>query len=331
MEPKFNVKKPGCVFIVFVTSLAYPLFLLLVEETVGIGRFYHRDSYTYFENAITEFSYEIFLSNFGNLYYLTVGMLGRDVSLLISLNMLCYAMTNCLLWTGLKKGVLKTAGYFQITLIVILIYEPYRAHFAIVPLKETFVFFGLALMLPYRGVIFSILGALISIGSTNRSLYYIFMRVYSSFFSRFPFFITTLSIIVGLLFYVYNSSFNLVNLDFLYSEPQSMTVRQYDNIPTYSDVPDGRVIRSIIWPLITIFGLAPVVSGSEGFLIFAPLSIFPPVLASFILLYRRSFWPILFLFLGLAVIAFLVPGYTAYIRYCWPLLFVFLLESNREH
>jgi hypothetical protein len=311
--------------LVFVISFFSCLLLLILERLVGIGWDFHPDAVTYTQK------HGVFVQNIfnqglsgvpNNLYFLVAYLLKGNVILLTSLNIFSYCVTNILI----SQTVRKYSRFWAFTkekkiiLLIILLFMPYRMHLAIHVLKDTLI------------ILFFVMCAVNS------------QKKYIAVLAFIPMFLTR----VIVLFYIaalqskkvlaWATPFMILFVAVYYQEITNfligqnelkMTFREFDNVPTFQNMGlIGTVIRGFVWPIFNLTGI---------YLLFSPSVMFFPLALGSMMLQFWSYWVFrkfaftLNSFLVMMFIAFLVPGFTSYLRYCYPLLVVLpllILKSN---
>ncbi len=292
---------------IYILSVLFLLLVSFLESLFGINWDYHPDSVYYLENSAniaSGLSYEN-LSN--NLYYYVVYLLDSNNTSLVLLNSLLYILTNKIIY---NEYIRNNPSYTKAEIIIILliILNPYRAHLAIHILKDTIVIFffilasvgSLKLKLP---------AFIILILVRTASIVYFLPFMIKKLKNKTIFFLSTLIII-----YIYQNYTNgIFNL-----QPVDMRFREFDNIPNFMDQGFlGAILRFITWPLLLISGC---------FILFMPNILVLPIGFSLILI---QIWSILkfkrlyfefSIIITMGVFAFLVTGFTSFIRYTLPLV-----------
>ena len=115
-----------------------------------------------------------------------------------------------------------------------------------------------------------------------------------------------------------------------------MTFRGFDSVPSFHELGIlGSIIRSILWPILYLTG---------AFIFLSPtIFYFPIAIGSFCLNLwiikhfkdLRSLVPVLLsVYVSMAIFAFIVSGFTSFIRYCLPLIAILPIllinEENRQ-
>ena len=97
-----------------------------------------------------------------------------------------------------------------------------------------------------------------------------------------------------------------------------MTFQDYDRVPNWNEFGMlGDLIRAIVWPIIVLSGL---------FFILSPTPLFFPIVIGLMVLnvwmWKMKYKPSIAIYYVLFIFAFLVPGFTSYIRYIYPLIVI---------
>jgi hypothetical protein len=302
-------------FITFFLSISLSLFALLAERMIGIGWDYHVDSVTYatsstlISKSILE-SEDLF-SIVGRSYYLIVSMLNQSVIAVVSINIFLFSITNILI-VKMHSRYFTIYSYSSVLMLMLLILNPYRIHLSTTMLKESLIIFLLTAAIFFRKkislfLLFTLLGTLI------RSIFpvYAFMAIKGN-----RYYYLILIIVLA-----YN--FDQFLWVFDYSTTVNLVTRSFDIIPTFQEYGVyGNLLRSAVWPFITITGLFALISPDILFFLVSIGIVFSLIYVS--LLQKKVKFD-LNIILILGAVALIVPGYTTYIRYVFPVLVVWPL------
>ena len=296
-------------YLIFFLSISASLFVLLLERLFGIGWDFHPDARTYIELSSGSLSL-LRLDNImlGSWFYILVDFFNSNIDALIAFNVLIYSITN----VGIANFFYKHTGrdQKQITLLLFLlvIFNPYRLHLSVQVLKDTIIIFGMVYFLISKR--FSWLYFIISFLFSLRSAMYLIAVI-----KRRNFIVVLLLISSFLYWYMGIDGI----LSILSAEDQvNMTFRQFDSVPNFFEFGYvGAILRAIIWPFFYLTGV---------FIFFSPSIMYLPIaMGSFFLQvwhlkqYRRhAFYFQIYVAMG--VMAFMVSGFTSYIRYTLPLV-----------
>ena len=290
----------------FIASIAASLTLLIVERRVGIGWDYHPDAVTYvntYSNVIANIINSHGRDLLTQLYFVFSWLLGGNITALIGVNIAVYSLTNCIIYNWLRKFSSSKIDYVCVLLIIFL---PYRMHLAVHVLKDTFLIAFLVLSI--IGLRLFILPAVLM---SVRSVFYFpsFLRYRGAILCLFGF-IAALSVFDGFREWVISMS----NNDFRF--------RAYDAVPTFSGYTNGSFIRASIWPALFLTG---------GFIFLSPGALMLPLaLGQFLAqlavfkLFKKPIFS-LGLYLSIAFMAFISPGFTTFFRYSTPIFVLFPL------
>jgi len=301
---------------------------MTIELIFGITLGYHPDSYTYLEKSSESMPLN-FIENpknfIGTFYYVIVSFFDNNTVLLLSFNIIIFALTNLCIYLKIKNSLFNN-GYVYFFSCLILIFDPYRAHLSVHILKDTLIIFSFILLLcninNFYSLFFLILGFLM------RFQFYGYLPIALAFSSKKLTFIY-FAIFLSALFF-----FNILEFSFQFEDQDkvSLDFREFDTIPNFVDYafPYGDILRSLLWPFFRILDLA---------VIFHPLYFlfFIQSLALVYLIYiTKSYLNYKFLlFFGvLALIAYAAPGYNSYLRYSQPVitgLFLWIGFSNAKN
>ena len=126
---------------IFFSSMLFSLIILIIERIIGIGADYHPDS-SYYLN------YKDYVKHFrvGLFYHDIVYFFNSNLSALITLNVVAFALTNTVLYSTIKNVYLTKGRFYYISALII-IFDPYRAHLSVHVLKDTLLILSLVLFL----------------------------------------------------------------------------------------------------------------------------------------------------------------------------------------
>ena len=130
--------------IIFLFSILFALFTLLIERTIGITLDYHPDSLTYLDfsdQTLAKSFVEAPLDFVGSFFYVIVGFLDKNVFIIITINILVFALTNLIIYSAVKN-ILNKESNLYLVLSLLLIFDPYRAHLSVHVLKDTLIIFS---------------------------------------------------------------------------------------------------------------------------------------------------------------------------------------------
>lgn len=290
----------------FIASVGVALILLMVERMVGIGWDYHPDAVTYvktYSNVISNIINSHGRDLLTQLYFVFSWLLGGNVTALIGVNIAVYALTNCIIYHWLRKF---SSSKIDFVCVLLIIFFPYRMHLAVHVLKDTFLIAFLVIsIVGFRFFMFP------AILMSARSIFYFpsFLKYRGAFFCLVGF-VVALFLFDGFREWVISMS----NLDFRF--------RAYDAVPTFSNIANGSFIRALTWPFLFLTG---------GFIFLSPGALMLPLaLGQFLAqlavlkLFKRPIFS-LGLFLSIAFMAFISPGFTTFFRYSTPIFVLFPL------
>lgn len=307
---------------VFFISLFSCLFMLVVQRAVGIGWDFHPDAVTYTQKYAA-FSQNIFdqgvMAVPNNLYFLVAWLFDGSYTILLSLNVLAFSLTNVMLASFFRKYTshrsLPRETY--LILLLVLLLSPYRLHLAVHVLKDTFII-GLLC------VIFCRLrfASLAFVGM-------FFTRIFSVFYLGPMFPRKYVYIGLCLVALIFALKFQMIS-EFLLGQNQlEMSFREFDRVPNFSEMGAlGIVIRALLWPVLVLTGGFIVLSPSVAYF---PLAVGAILLQLWSLCLFRRLASTLAVFLVMALLAMLVPGFTSYVRYCFPLMVILPIVMLRNN
>lgn len=298
---------------------------MIIELMLGITLGYHPDTYTYLDNSSETLPFKFIddpIKFIGTFYYVIVSFFDNNIILLLSLNIILFALTNLCIYLKIKKYLFDN-GYIYFFSCLILIFDPYRAHLSVHILKDTIIIFSFILFLcninNVSSFFFLILGFLM------RFQFYGYLPAAFAFLSK------KLTFVYFIIFLCSFLLFEFSELPFSQEEKPPLNFREFDKIPNFVDYPFpyGDILRSLLWPFFRILDLA-VMFHPLYFLFF-----FQSLALVYLIYYTKSYLNYkFFLFFGvLAIIAYAAPGYNSYLRYSQPVLtglFLWIGFSNMK-
>lgn len=281
---------------------------------IDIGIDYHPDAKTYLDSLDESTNLRFFnnpLDYVGSFYYVFVNFLDGSVNLLIGLNIFLFAVTNSALFNLVRKIYLKK-GWLYYFSILIIIFDPYRAHLSTHVLKDTFIIFCLFFLCFSKSFVIILFSAIL--GMFLRFAFFIYVPVLLSLKK-----ITIKNIFVIFVIFCLTSFLFIENIILGLQEGQSadMAFRSFDQVPNFLNYDlVGSLMRAIIWPVIRITGAA---------ILFSPVYLLFLIQACalvYITFVNRSYLKFthIFLILPLAALAYSTTGYNSYLRYTQPVL-----------
>lgn len=316
---RFSLLNP---YLVFILSLLSCLFVLIIERSFGIGWDFHPDANTYLtigkDIASADFNFKYL---FGNLFYVLVGMFDSIIWQVITFNIFLYSLTNVALANFLDKNFNSYNG-FAWFLIILIIFNPYRIHLAVHVLKDTIIILGLVCFLTFSRV-YSWIFILISYSASIRTLIYLV-----SFVKKKSFMLAILPVTIFILIQQDGFLFSILSIE----NQVDMTFRDFDNVPNFFEYGVlGAILRAIIWPLLYLTGLFFFLSPT---IMYAPIAFGSFCLQLWHILCFRKLGLLFPVYLSMSVVAYMVSGFTSFIRYSLPLLTILpimvVYESNRR-
>jgi hypothetical protein len=276
----------------------YLMTLFLFEYMIGLGPgVAHIDEQTYLNPTYSA------LCGPGRGYFCVSLVMNHNLTILVVINIVLYIATSIVLYS--YRHNMKSFSTYVLFILVIL--DPYRAHLALHVLKDTFVIFLVIAGYHYRKYFLSMILLMITFRSAG--LLYIFAKQRNIL----KLFILSILILIIAFFYFPQYFDNIMS-----GGSPDMQFKEYDNIPTFNEFGFlGDVLRAIVWPILTL-------SGGYLFISHAPLFI-PLFFAMAILTIwsLKSYKCLPFVkgsIITLVVFAFLVPGFTSYLRYVYPII-----------
>ncbi len=302
---------------IYILSLLLLILVSYLEASFGINWDFHPDSIYYIENSVNIANGLNYENLANNLYYYIVYLLNSNITSLVLLNSILYIATNSIIYNEYIRNNLKYTK-FEILLIILIILNPYRAHLAIHILKDTLIIF-LYILAAVGALKFKLPAFILIILLRIASLVYFLAFIFKKM--RTKIIILIMTVIFIYLYQNYtNGLFNLQTVD--------MKFREFDNIPNFMDQGfAGAILRFIIWPLLLISG---------GFILFMPNILVLPIALSSVLI---QIWSIVkfkkpyfnfSIIVTMGVFAFLVTGFTSFIRYTLPIITLIPIFINNK-
>lgn len=291
---------------------------MTIESIFGITLGYHPDTLTYLENSGPDLPFD-FIDNpfqfFGNFYYVLVSIFDKNIIIILSINIILFALTNFCIYLKIKN-YLSNNGYFYFFSCLILIFDPYRAHLSVHILKDTLIIFSFILLLCNLNNISSFF--FLILGFFLRFQFYGYLPIIFAFLSKRNASIIIVVLLISSQFLSFGAFSDLNKPD--------LAFRDFDLVPNfvYLSNPYGDILRSLTWPIVRLFNLA---------FIFHPiyfLFFLQSLALIYLIFFNKSYLNFKFLFFlfVLALIAFAAPGYNSYLRYTQPVITALFLWVN---
>ena len=300
---------------VFILSLLFSLFILLIERSINISIDYHPDSLTYLNDShpqlVTSFL-ENPLNHLGSFYYVIVGFFNSEIILLISLNIFIFSFTNLILFSKVRDIYTKNGLLFYCSVLII-IFDPYRAHLSVHVLKDTLIIFSLALLLFTSNLLFKILG--LFMGFMFRLGFFIYLPIL---------FLDLIKnrnyIFIILMTVIFFFNYNLIIKGLSSGQEVDMAFRSFDIIPNFIDFeyPWGEILRALTWPILRLTGLTFIFHSIYFLFLFQSIAIMYLIYFCF----RHTKIIIFSLLIVFACLAVVTSGYNSYLRWSQPLMTV---------
>ena len=293
---------------IFLLSIIYCCLIQISENFIGINLNFHPDSLFYIERA-ENINWNQFKLRY--IFYFYIKLLNIK-ELIIFINFVLYSITNIQIYDILiKKFNNKKLFYFLI--IFFFIFNPLRAHYAAHILKETIIIFLLVLLITNRKKFISLF--IIVIGFFFRPAFLIYSLIFIRS-TKSKYFITL--IITSIIFFIIQ--YREVILFVIFQTNGDMQFRSFDNIPNFLDLGiKGQIIRSIYWPFLISTGFFAIHSFN---LYFLPIAFYNFFQLSICFYFAKKYQEFFLLFIILSIFAFIVSGFTSFIRYTLPIMTV---------
>lgn len=297
--------------LLFLFSIFFCLLVLNIENLIGINLEFHPDSMFYIERA-NSINYSQFQFKYIYFFYVKFFIIPE---ILITANIILYSFTNIFLFSFLKNKI-QMNGYIIILIVLFIIFNPLRAHYAVHLLKETLIIFLLVSLFISRKFIFTIFFLLL--GFFLRPAFFIYsLLLYRSLNLKYSIFI----VVIPIIFFVYHY-FDTIKF-VIFQTNGDMQFRSFDTVPNFIDLGFlGQILRSLTWPIFLLSGIFAILSPS---LFFIPIGIYNFIYLSLCIVISKDYKNIIVLFVILSIFGFIVSGFTSYIRYTLPLLTIFPL------
>lgn len=314
--------------VIFILSILSSLTVLLIERSLNIGYDFHPDSLTYLTSSenFVKYTLENPSKILGAFYYFLVDLFNAEINILISLNILMFALTNLILFSKVRNIYRKNGLLFYFSILII-IFDPYRMHFSVHILKDTLVIFSLTILFFSSNVFLKIFGLVL--GFFTRLGFFIYLPNKLSGLNKSQNILFLLIIIFFFIFYN-----DIIIGAFSTGQTVDMSFRKFDLVYNFVEIgyPLGDILRAILWPVIRLTGIA---------FIFHPIY-FLFILNSLAIIYIISFnfnylkKDIFLLLISFAAFAFVTTGYNSYLRWTQPLMTIFpiwiiALSLNLKH
>jgi len=293
-------------FVVFLISVSMCMLVLWAERSVGIEWDFHPDANTYITKSNgAENNFMTFYK--GNLFYIIVNFFNSNINTVIAFNVFLYALTNvALAQFFIKRSRAKHVLTF--ILFYLVIFNPYRIHLSVHVLKDTLIIFGLVIFFSFSkrySWVFLFISFMVSL---RVSIYLV------SVMNKRNLIIVTVLVVAFIL---------TLPMDFILSVMSTenqvdMTFRTFDNVHNFFELGLlGAIIRALIWPFLYLTGLFFIISPSIMYLPLALGSLFLQIW------HIKQFGKLAVYFqiyLSMSILAFMVSGFTSFVRYTLPLL-----------
>jgi hypothetical protein len=299
----------------FFYSIIYSLIILFIERKNNIQIDFHPDVTEYFEKADAEIL-NAFIENpfqfLGKFYYVIVSYFINNIEFLIILNILAYSLTNYILYL-IIKNIFSKKNFLYSIFILIVIFNPYRAHLAVHPLKDTLIILSFVFSFFSSSIVINFI--FIFLGFMLRLSFYVYLPIFFVSIKKKLFFFIFIFLFSISLFYFSSVMFDAIE------NMADMRNRSFDNVYNFIDFdfPFAQILRGITWPVIRITGLA---------VLFHPfyfLFLLQSMALMYIIYVNRRYidYRVIFFILPLIALAVVSSGYNTYLRYSEPVITLF--------
>ena len=297
----------------FLISILFSLLVLLIERSLNINYDYHPDTLTYLNNSSEDLTSEFYqnpIQFLGNFYYIWVFFFNADKIVLIILNIFIYALTNSIMFS-LFKEIYRKKGWLYYISVLIIIFDPYRAHLSVHILKDTLIIFSLVLFIFSSSKIISSFGLIL--GFMLRLGFFVYLPIVFVYLNKKNFIFFTLSTLI-LLWYFWDIILSGISS----GQEIDMAFREFDRVYNFVEIgyPFGDIIRSLTWPVIRLTGLA---------VLFHPIYLlffFQSVALMYLFFANKNYlsYKIIFFIITLVGLAIVTSGYNSYLRWSQPVI-----------
>jgi hypothetical protein len=297
----------------FLISILFSLLVLSIERSVNINYDYHPDALTYLNNSsedlIADF-YQNPLQFLGNFYYVWVSFFTANKIVLITLNIFIYALTNSIMFLLIKE-IYRKKGWLYYISVLIIIFDPYRAHLSVHILKDTLIIFSFVLFIFSSSKIISSFGLIL--GFMLRLGFFVYLPIVLIYLNKKNFIFFTLVILIPFWYF-----WDIVLSGISSGQETDMAFRDFDRVYNFVEIgyPFGDIMRSLIWPVIRLTGLA-VLFHSIYLLFF-----FQSVALMYLFFANKNYlsYKIIFFISTLVGLAIITSGYNSYLRWSQPII-----------
>jgi|UPI0003F80406 hypothetical protein len=297
----------------FLISILFSLLVLSIERLVNINYDYHPDALTYLNNPIEDLIAGIYknpLKILGNFYYIWVFFFNVNKIVLIILNIFLYALTNSIMFSLIKE-IYRKKGWLYCISVLIIIFDPYRAHLSVHILKDTLIIFSLVLFLFSSSKIISSFGLIL--GFMLRLGFFVYLPIVLIYLNKKNLIFLTLGILVLFWFF-----WDVILSGISSGQKIDMAFRDFDRVYNFVEIgyPLGDIMRSLTWPVIRLTGLA---------VLFHPiylLFLFQTVALTYLFFANKNYlnYKIIFFIISLVGLAIVTSGYNSYLRWSQPII-----------
>lgn len=301
----------------FIISILFSLLVLSIERSVNINYDYHPDTLTYLNNSsedliadlIADF-YQNPLQFLGSFYYIWVSFFTANKIVLITLNIFIYALTNSIMFLLIKE-IYRKKGWLYYISVLIIIFDPYRAHLSVHILKDTLIIFSLVLFIFSSSKIISSFGLIL--GFMLRLGFFVYIPIILIYLNKKNFIFITLGIIIPFWYF-----WGIILSGISSGQEADMAFRDFDRVYNFVEIgyPLGDIMRSLTWPVIRLTGLA--VLFHYTYLLF----FFQSVALMYLFFANKNYlsYKIIFFISTLAGLAIVTSGYNSYLRWSQPII-----------
>ena len=299
----------------FLISILFSLLVLSIEQSVNINYDYHPDTLTYLNNSsedlIADF-YQNPLQFLGSFYYVWVSFFTANKIVLITLNIFIYALTNSIMFSLIKE-IYRKKGWLYYISVLIIIFDPFRAHLSVHILKDTLIIFSFVLFIFSSSKIISSFGLIL--GFMLRLGFFIYLPIELIYLNKKNFLSLALVVLIPLWYF-----WDIILSGISSGQEIEMGFRDFDRVYNFVEIgyPLGDILRSLTWPVIRLTGLA---------LLFHPIYLlffFQSLALIYLFFANKNYlsYKIIFFIISLVGLAVVTSGYNSYLRWTQPIITV---------
>lgn len=199
--------------IIFFLSLIICITFYVIEDLIGINKFYHPDSLHYISPQnfpLLNVQPKNILDYLSWGYYFLIKWLNYNYELTIFVNFILYSLTNVIIFEKIFKKLLMNFSSIELVMLFYLLFlDPYRLHLACHILKETVIIFVFSIIIFSNSIFLKVIGIILSEFFRKGSSIYLFI------FFRIKFLITICLRVKKFIFFKKKINLSIVFLSIL--------------------------------------------------------------------------------------------------------------------